>query len=189
MMQESRFKMITQPPRGGLREGLKFGYVDVPAVMTEKDRPFLDELTEVSLQLQKEIRKDTIEGLKIINTHFTSGGKEVPARVCIPEGEETYPMLMYYHGGGFAIRNIECFDYIHRYLARNAKTVVVSVEYDLSPEAKFPVAVQQCFDGLLWAREHAKDWNADASRDAVAGDSAGGNLSAVMCLMLSLIHI
>ena len=74
IVQESRFKMITQPPRGGLREGLKFGYVDVPAVMTEKDRPFLDELTEVSLQLQKEIRKDTIEGLKIINTHFTSGG-------------------------------------------------------------------------------------------------------------------
>ena len=183
IVQERRFKMITQPPRGGLREGLKFGYVDVPAVMTEKDRPFLDELTEVSLQLQKEIRKDTIEGLKIINTHFTSGGKEVAARVYIPEGEETYPMLMYYHGGGFAIRNIECFDYIHRYLARNAKTVVVSAEYDLSPEAKFPVAVQQCFDGLLWAREHAKDWNADASRDAVAGDSAGGNLSAVMCLM------
>ncbi|MDO4343943.1 MAG: alpha/beta hydrolase [Eubacteriales bacterium] len=182
-MQSGKYKMITQPPRGGLREGLSFGYVDVPAVMTEKDRPFLDELTAVSLNLQKEIRKDTIEGLKIIDTHFSSGEKEVAARVYIPGTKGPHPLLMYYHGGGFAIRNIECFDYIHRYLAKNSGCVLVSVEYDLSPEAKFPVAAKQCFDGLIWARKNAGNWDADASRDAVAGDSAGGNLSAVMCLM------
>ena len=61
--------------------------------------------------------------------------------------------------------------------------MVVGVEYDLSPEAKFPTAAKQCFDGLRWARSNAEKWGADAERDIVAGDSAGGNLSTVVSLM------
>lgn len=178
-----RYQMITEPPRGGLKEGLSFGYVDVPAVMTREDRPFLDELTKNSLDLQREIRTEKITGVRVIRTTFPSGGKEVEARIYIPEEEGEYPLLMYYHGGGFAIRDLDCFDYIHRYLAKNGKAVVVGVEYDLSPEAKFPTAAKQCFDGLRWARSNAEKWGADAERDIVAGDSAGGNLSTVVSLM------
>ena len=180
-----QYHMIMEPPRGGLKEGLQFGYVDVPAVMTEKDRPFLNELTANSMNLQREIRKEEIDGLQVLNTVFAGGGRETKVRVYIPDKKEKeeFPLLMYYHGGGFAIRDLDCFDYIHRYLAKNGKAVVVGVEYDLSPEAKFPVAVEQCFDGLVWAREHAEEWGADRKNDIVAGDSAGGNLSTVISLM------
>ena len=180
-----QYHMIMEPPRGGLKEGLQFGYVDVPAVMTEKDRPFLNELTANSMNLQREIRKEEIDGLQVLNTVFVVCCRETKVRVYIPDKKEKekFPLLMYYHGGGFAIRDLDCFDYIHRYLAKNGKAVVVGVEYDLSPEAKFPVAVEQCFDGLVWAREHAEEWGADRKNDIVAGDSAGGNLSTVISLM------
>ncbi len=83
-----QYHMIAEPPRGGLKEGLQFGYVDVPAVMTEKDRPFLDELTANSMNLQREIRKDEIDGLQVLNTVFAGGGGETKVRVYIPDKKD-----------------------------------------------------------------------------------------------------
>ena len=83
-----QYHMIMEPPRGGLKEGLQFGYVDVPAVMTEKDRPFLNELTANSMNLQREIRKEEIDGLQVLNTVFAGGGRETKVRVYIPDKKE-----------------------------------------------------------------------------------------------------
>lgn len=166
-----------------MKEGLSFGYVDVPQKMTEADRPFLDKLTDESLKLQQRIRKGKEIYIETQDTTFLSRGKEIKLRIFTPEGNGPSPIVLYYHGGGFALRNIECFDYIGRYIAAKGKAVVFMPEYSLSPENKFPIAVEECYDALLWARKNADRYKGDADRDIVTGDSAGGNASIVVSMM------
>lgn len=175
--------MIEQPPRGSLKEGLTFGYVDVPENITVKDRPFLDKLTSDSLELQKVIRKGKEINIRTEDTSIVSQNQNVPVRIFTPDGEGPFPMVLYYHGGGFALRDIPCFDFIGRYIASGSSAVVFMPEYSLSPENKFPIALEQCYDALNWARENAMKYNAYADKLIVAGDSAGGNISTVVSMM------
>lgn len=175
--------MLITPPRGHLREGLKFGYVDVPERLTPQVRPFLDSLTAASLDLQREIRKGREIEIKNEDVELELGGVKTKMRVFIPDGTGPFPIALYCHGGGFAIRDVDCFDYIGRYLAKNAPAVVFMPEYVLTPEYVFPMQLTQCFDALNWARDNASRYGGDAARDMVLGDSAGGNLAAAICLM------
>jgi acetyl esterase len=92
------------------------------------------------------------------------------------------PIVVYFHGGGFVIGNLDTHDNICRCLARRAEALVVSVNYRLAPEAKFPAAVKDACAALAWVHRHAREIGGDAGRIAVAGDSAGGNLAAVTAL-------
>lgn len=175
-------KMLAVPPRGGIKPGLTFGYVDVPAALTPETRPFLDSLTEASLALQKRIRKGREVEIPTRDVLIEAGGLPTRVRLFLPEGQGPFPLLLYSHGGGFAIRDVECFDYIGRVLAQGAEAVVVMPDYALAPEHPYPTQLNQCYDTLLWARKHAAEWNARATWDVVAGDSAGGNLSTAICL-------
>lgn len=178
-----RYDMLVQPSRGRLKEGLSFGYVDVPKRMTAADRPFLDHLTDESLKLQQRIRKGKEIDIATQDTTYLSSGKQIKLRVFIPDGNGPFPIVLYYHGGGFALRDIECFDYIGRYIAQKSNAVVFMPEYSLSPENKFPTAMEECYDALLWAREYADRYNGNANMDVVTGDSAGGNASIVVSMM------
>lgn len=175
-------EMLFVPPRGGIKPGLTFGYVDVPKILTAETRPFLDQLTRASYNTQKQIRK----GREIdINTHdevIVAGGVKTKVRLFLPEGEGPFPIMLYCHGGGFAIRDVDCFDYIGRYIAKTSPAVVVMPDYLLAPEHNYPTQLNQCFDTLIWARSNANVFNVNAKWDIVAGDSAGGNLSAAICL-------
>jgi acetyl esterase len=91
--------------------------------------------------------------------------------------------LVFYHGGGWTIGSLDSYDYICRKLANAAHCVVVSVDYRLAPENKFPAAVVDCQAALKWVVGNAATLGIDAKRVAVGGDSAGGNLSAVMAHM------
>jgi acetyl esterase len=175
-------KMLVTPPRGGIREGLTFGYVDVPKAITPDTRPFLDSLTQASLELQQRIRKGREVALPTRDVTIEAGGLPTKVRLFLPEGPGPFPLVLYSHGGGFAIRDVECFDYIGRYLANAAQAVVVMPDYALAPEHPFPTQLEQCYDTLLWARSHAAELCARETWDTVAGDSAGGNLSAAICL-------
>jgi acetyl esterase len=93
------------------------------------------------------------------------------------------PLLVYYHGGGHVIGNIETHDALTRALANGADCVVASVDYRLAPEAKFPAAADDAFAALACLVDDADRLGIDASRIAVGGDSAGGNLAAVAALM------
>lgn len=177
-----RGKLLVTPPRGGIKPGLTFGYVDVPAALTPETRPFLDTLTKASLDMQRQIRKGREVDILTRDETIFAGGYTTKVRLYLPEGEGPFPLLMYSHGGGFAIRDVECFDYIGRYLAKAAGAVVAMPDYVLAPEHPYPAQLMQCYGTLLWAREHAAQWGARADWDAVAGDSAGGNLSAAICL-------
>jgi acetyl esterase len=105
---------------------------------------------------------------------------EIPIRVYTPAGAGPFPLLVFFHGGGWVICNLDTHDGLCRSLANGAGCVVVSVDYRLAPEHKFPAAPEDCYAATRWVAEHATELNGDARRLAVGGDSAGGNLTAVV---------
>ncbi|MBF8733675.1 alpha/beta hydrolase [Pseudomonas guariconensis] len=101
----------------------------------------------------------------------------LPARLYRPMAGEDLPLLVFFHGGGFVIGTLDTHDNLCRTLAVETRAVVVSVAYRLAPEARFPAAPEDCYAATRWLAEHAAELGVDASRLALAGDSAGGNLA------------
>ena len=109
-------------------------------------------------------------------------GGQVPIRIYTPEAPAPRPALVYFHGGGWVLCDLDTHDAICRAIARRAGAVVVSVDYRLSPEYKFPAAVMDSYAATVWVAANAERLGIDASRISVGGDSAGGNLAAVASL-------
>ena len=107
----------------------------------------------------------------------------VPVRVYRPAGDGPFPVAMMFHGGGWVIGDLATADCQSREICRGANVLVVSVDYRLAPENRFPAAAEDCYAATVWAAAHAADYDGDASRLAVVGDSAGGNLAAVVAQM------
>lgn len=105
------------------------------------------------------------------------------ARVYIPEGEGPFPVIVYYHGGGWVVADINVYDGAPRALSLGAHAIVVSVEYRHAPEYKFPAAHQDAWTAYKWVVENIHELNGNADKIAVAGESAGGNLAANVALM------
>ena len=108
----------------------------------------------------------------------------LPVRIYRPDPDASaLPALVYYHGGGHVIGNLDTHDAVARNLCNGAGCVVVSVDYRLAPEHKFPAAAQDAFAAVQWCAAHGAQFGIDPERMAVGGDSAGGNLAAVAALM------
>lgn len=120
----------------------------------------------------------------VVNRAIPGPGGEIPIRIYMPEGAGLFPMLVFFHGSGFVLANLDTEDEFCRILCRGVGCVVVSVDYRLAPEHKFPAAPDDCLAATCWAAEHAAELNADPTRLALAGDSAGGNLAAVTALRI-----
>jgi acetyl esterase len=115
----------------------------------------------------------------------TDGG--VPLRLyrpAWPADGKTLPVLVYYHGGGWTIGDLDTHDVLCRQLCQRAGLAVVSVDYGLGPERRFPGAVDDCLAATRWVQMQAASMGLDATRMAVGGDSAGGNLAAVVAIAL-----
>jgi acetyl esterase len=108
---------------------------------------------------------------------------ELPVRVYTPAGTGPFPILVWYHGGGWVVGDLDTADPTARHLTVGASCVVVSVDYRLAPETKFPGAADDCYAATVWAAQNAARINGDPQRIAVGGDSAGGNLAAAVALM------
>lgn len=118
-------------------------------------------------------------------------GKDIPVtsgtthvRIYTPkEAADMYPVIVYYHGGGWVIADINVYNVSAQGLCEQAKAIVVSVEYPKGPEHKFPAAHMVCFDAYKWVLKNASAWKGDTSKIAVVGESAGGNLAANVSMM------
>jgi acetyl esterase/lipase len=125
--------------------------------------------------------------LRVEDHHIQGPAGTIPVRVYWPDDERSHrgahPVTMFFHGGGFAVGDLDTHDAIAREHAVGGRTVVVSVDYRLAPEHPYPAAVEDAWAATRWVAENAGEFGADAARLAVAGDSAGGNLSAVVALL------
>ncbi len=120
---------------------------------------------------------------KVEDKMISVDGGEISIRIYTPEGEGPFPALVYYHGGGWVIGNLDTVDVPCRMLANRAGCVVVSVDYRMAPEYKFPTPAEDSYAAVKWVAENAASIQVDPERIAVGGDSAGGNLAAVVSLM------
>ena len=110
----------------------------------------------------------------------------IPARIFTPKRlRKTHglsPCLVFFHGGGWVIGDLDSHDVVCRKLAHEGELIVISIDYRLAPEHKFPVAVDDAIAATKWVADNAKQLGIDAARISVGGDSAGGNLAAVVAL-------
>jgi acetyl esterase len=107
----------------------------------------------------------------------------ITVRVYTPQGGESpRPLVVYFHGGGFVFGDLRGGDWMCGTVAKRLDAIVVSVEYRLAPRHPFPAAVEDCYTVLVWAAQHAAQLGADCGRLGVMGESAGGNLAAVVAL-------
>ena len=108
---------------------------------------------------------------------------DIPVRVYRPDADGPTPTVLFFHGGGFVIGDLDTHDDHARLICREVEAVVVSVDYRLAPEHPFPAGLEDCLAATRWAAAHVHDLGGDGQRIAVAGDSAGGNLSAAVALV------
>jgi len=120
---------------------------------------------------------------RVENRTIPGPAQPIPIRVYWPAAGKDLPALVYYHGGGWVIGTLDSVDRTMRALANASGCVIISVDYRLAPEHKFPAAVEDADAALQYVAGHAAEFGIDANRIAVGGDSAGGNLATVACLM------
>jgi acetyl esterase len=113
-----------------------------------------------------------------------ANGADIPVRIYRPgTNAAAGPVLVWFHGGGWVIGSLDGADFGCRLMTNASGCVVISVDYRLAPESKFPTAADDCYAVTKWVSEHGAELGVDADRIAVGGDSAGGNLAAVVALM------
>jgi acetyl esterase len=122
-------------------------------------------------------------GVTVKDMSVPVDGGSVPVHIYTPEGKGPFPVMVYYHGGGFVIADTKTYDASPRALAKMAKAIMVSVDYRQAPEHKFPTAPNDAYAAYLWTTQHAAEFNGDPKRVAVGGESAGGNLATVVSMM------
>ena len=123
--------------------------------------------------------EDVIQVKEVSELTVPGGDGDRPARLYRPEGQGPWPTTVFLHGGGFVIGDLDTHDQVCRRLCRDAETVVLSLDYRLAPEHPFPAGVEDALAATRWACEHLAALGGD-DRLAVGGDSAGGNLAAVV---------
>ena len=135
--------------------------------------------SKMMLEARKQIGVEPVHQVRDLKIPGPAG--EIPVRIYTPDVPAPAPALVYFHGGGWVLGDLESHDPACRTLANRVPCVVVSVDYRLAPEAKFPAAVEDSYAATEWIAAHAGELGIDRRRIAMGGDSAGGNLAAVVC--------
>ncbi|MDQ6629539.1 MAG: alpha/beta hydrolase [Pseudomonadota bacterium] len=134
------------------------------------------------MALLKKQGKDTsptalVPGVSSVDREIAGASGNIPARIYTPDGAGPFPVIVYFHGGGWVIASKEVYDGGARGLAKQAQAIVISSDYRLAPEAKFPAAWDDALAAYKWAAANAASIKGDPKRLALAGESAGGNLA------------
>ncbi len=125
----------------------------------------------------------TVEVATVENREIPGPAGALAVRIYRPAGDAPKPIVVFFHGGGWVIGSLDTHDHVARKLANEIDAVVVSVDYRMGPEDRFPAAVEDSFAALEWAHAEAAVLGGDPERVVVAGDSAGGNLAAIVAQM------
>lgn len=151
------------------------GLFNIDATPLPELRAMVDNMS--AMQSEKE------EVGKVDDRHIQGPAGAIPVRIYTPAGKGPFPIVVFFHGGGWVFGSPDSHDATCRALTNAVPAVVVSVHYRLAPEHPFPAAADDAYAAAQWAADHASAINGEARRLAVAGDSAGGNLAAVVSLM------
>jgi acetyl esterase len=148
-------------------------------VATARANPTIADAVNVVLKQQGKSTKpeDLVPGVTSKDTTVKGAAGDLPARIYTPDGAGPFPVVVYFHGGGWVIANKEVYDGGTRGLSKQANAVVVSVDYRQSPENKFPAAWDDSLAAYKWTLANAASVKGDPKRVALAGESAGGNLA------------
>ncbi|MGQ4647369.1 alpha/beta hydrolase fold domain-containing protein [Lyngbya aestuarii] len=153
--------------------------LELPALPTLEPQEAREMITKMTCMPFR--RKETVA--RVEDSTIPGSIEQIPIRIYTPGGSSPFPVLVYFHGGGWLWGDLNSADAICRSLANQASCLVVSVDYHLAPEYKFPVAAEDAYAATQWVVNHANMINGNPQRVAVGGDSAGGNLAAVVALM------
>jgi acetyl esterase len=119
---------------------------------------------------------------RVVDRAIQGPGGEIPVRIYWPEGVEPFPVVVWLHGGGWVLGDLDTADSTCRNLTVKSGAIVMSVDYRLAPENPYPAAVDDAYAAVSWAAANAQEIGGDVGRVAVGGDSAGGNLATVTAL-------
>ncbi|MEZ0602509.1 alpha/beta hydrolase [Paraburkholderia sp. IW21] len=140
-----------------------------------------DAVKKVLTQEGKSTAPEEVGSLKHMS--IPGPGGDIPIHIYSPKGKGPFPVMVYYHGGGWVIADTMTYDASPRALANGAKAIIVAVDYRQAPEHPFPAASDDAYAAYQWVLSHAREFQADPHRVAVGGESAGGNLATVVSMM------
>jgi acetyl esterase len=163
-----------------LNAGKALGIPPIETLTVEEAR------SERAAMMRRHVPMREYAGVKVEERTIPAGGRSIAARVYRPGGASgILPVVVFFHGGGFVVCTLETHDPYCRALATEAGVMVVSVDYRLAPENKFPAGVEDCLTATEWVLGHAEELGGDSGRPVfVAGDSAGATLATVVALIL-----
>lgn len=143
----------------------------------------IQEARQIFINMQAATKVD-LSGIEVTEKTITENGQTVKLTIVRPAGMKgELPAFMYFHGGGWVLGDFQTHERLVRDLVVESGAVVVFVNFTLSPEAHYPVAINQAYAATQWVAEHGKEINVDGKRLAVVGNSTGGNMATVVALM------
>lgn len=161
-------------------------YFEKLKALNELDSPPLREvpvelIRQMFRNMQPERPEVAVESIEDVS--IAANSYQLPVRLYRPSAKKDLPVVLMYHGGGWVIGDLTTVDAQCRHVCSGTGAIVAAVDYRLAPEHRFPTAAEDCYAALLWVSESIEEYGGDSSRIAVAGDSAGGNLAAVVAQM------
>lgn len=142
-----------------------------------------ESISAMTLAYQKCNCYEEIMKIQTSDIKIQAAKEKINVRVYMPEKAEKCPVMIFYHGGAFSMNSIDVYEYVCRYMAWYGDMVVVSPDYHLAPEYKFPKGLNEAYDTMLWVAENISDYGGDVGDINVCGDSSGGNFAAVVSMM------
>lgn len=142
-----------------------------------------EEIADYTNCMKRSYCYESIMEIGIKNIFVKNKEYLVPVRIYEPIAQTSKSAMIFYHGGGWVMNNLDVYDYVCRYFAKYGGFVVISVDYRLAPEHPFPAAIEDCYAAVQWAYDHADELGIDKNKICLCGDSAGGNFAAVVAQM------